>query len=98
MPVTLRSPWAVVETRPAPTGSVTVPNTTGMFLSVVARATATGVAIPTATFTFSALNWAAIWAAVPTSPFAFWRSYSASIPASLIASITPRSTSSKATC
>ena len=53
IPVTLRSPCAVVDTSPAPTGSVIVPNTTGTSLIVLASATATGVAIPTATSTRS---------------------------------------------
>ena len=67
----LRSPCSSVETRPAPTGSVTVPKMTGVVLRVVASATAIGVAIPTAASTFFDLNWFAICAAVPTSPFAF---------------------------
>ena len=56
IPVTLRCPCSTVETSPAPTGSVTVPKTTGVVFIAVASATATGVAIPTATSTFSALN------------------------------------------
>ena len=98
MPVTLPSPCSKVVTSPAASGSVTVPNTTGLSFMAFARAIATGVAIPTATSTFSALYLFAIWAAVFTSPLAFCRSKSASMPASFIASIMPFSTSSRATC
>ena len=58
--MTLFSPCSSVVTRPAPRGSVTVPKTTGVFLSVFARAIAIGVAIPTATSTFVSLNCVAI--------------------------------------
>ena len=71
IPVTLFLPCSTVSTRPAPTGSVTVPKTTGVSLSVVERAIATGVAMPTATSTFFTLYCEAICAAVFTSPFAF---------------------------
>ena len=55
IPVTLFFPCSRVSTRPALKGSVTVPKTTGISFRVVASATATGVAIPTATSTFFTL-------------------------------------------
>ncbi len=98
IPQTLFSPLSIEETSPAPTGSVTVPNTIGMSLIEVARASATGVAIPTATFTRSSLYLSAICAAVFTSPLAFCKSYWAEKPFSFTTSITPFSTASRAGC